>query len=210
MTLEETRNKILSDDDFVLEEARRLRYLYGLKREIRYALNRHEEIHTESVAEHIYGMHILSSYFIELEDVNSNLDYNKIQQLITWHDADEIETGDIIAHIKTDSDRKEAQDALEILYSKVPNLLRSTAEQIITEAENLETSEAQFMKAIDKAEPLFECMDEASYIQIHHKNNFTKADSLRVKKPYTEKFPYIDRFSDVINDYMEKEGYFPT
>lgn len=34
MNLEETRKKILEDDDFVLAEARRLRYLYKLKREI--------------------------------------------------------------------------------------------------------------------------------------------------------------------------------
>ncbi|MCB9819055.1 HD domain-containing protein [Candidatus Nomurabacteria bacterium] len=210
MTLEETRKRIMEDDEFVLEEARRLRYLYGLKREIRYALNRHEEIHTESVAEHIYGMHILSSYFIKLEDVNSEWDYNRIQQLITWHDADEIETGDVISHRKTDTDREEAKNALKNLFANMPELLRVDAESLINEEENRETKEACFVKAIDKAEPLFECMDEPSYISVHHKNNFTKADSIRIKKPYTKDFPYIDRFCDVINNDMETEGYFPN
>lgn len=69
-------------------------------------------MHTESVAEHIYGMHILSSYFIKLEDVSNKWDYNKIQQLITWHDADEIETGYVITHRKTDADRAEAKNVL--------------------------------------------------------------------------------------------------
>jgi len=210
MTLEETRQKILIDDEFVLEESRRLRYLYGLKKEIRYALSRSEPVHTESVAEHVYGMHILAGYFLSLEDTEESWDYNKIQQLITWHDTDEIETGDVIAHKKTSQDRVDAKLALTSLFQKMPEVMRFTAENLLSEYENQQTAEARFTKAIDKVEPLIECLDEASYIKVHHQNGFLKSDSIRIKRPYTERFPYINRFCDVLNDHLDKQGYFPV
>lgn len=209
MTIEETRKRILEDDEFVMSEARSLRYLYGLKREIRYALNRHEEVHTESVAEHVYGMHILAGYFLLLEDKNGDWNSDRIQELITWHDTDEIETGDVITHRKTDQDRADARLALANFFQKIPESLRPTAESLLQEYEEQHTIEARFTKAIDKVEPLFECLDELSYIQVHHKNGFTKNDSIRVKRPYTENFPYINRFTDILNDYLEEQGYFP-
>jgi 5'-deoxynucleotidase YfbR-like HD superfamily hydrolase len=208
MTLEETRKRILEDDEFVLNQSLRLRYLYGLKREIRYALNRHEEVHTESVAEHVYGMHILFGYFLPLEDVQGGWNSDRIQKLITWHDTDEIETGDVITHKKTDQDRTNAKLALGQLFEKIPESLRIEAEALLSEYEAQRTIESRFVKAIDKAEPLFECLEEPSYIEIHHQNNFTKEDSIRVKKPYTKDFPYIDRFCDVLNDYFEENGLF--
>lgn len=209
MTLEETRKKILEDDEFVIAQALRLRYLYGLKREIRYALNRHEDMHTESVAEHVYGMHILAGYFLPLEDVQGTWDNSRIQTLITWHDTDEIETGDIITHKKTEQDRVDAKLALVKLFEGIPEILRFEAEALLDEYEAQVTIESRFTKAIDKAEPLFECLNEPSYIKIHHQNNFTKNDSIRVKKPYTQNFQYIDRFCDVLNDYFEEQGLFP-
>lgn len=208
MNVEETKNLILSDDEFVLDEARRLRYLCGLKREIRYARKRHEEIHTESVAEHVYGMYVLSGYFLPLEDSEKKWDYNKIQQLITWHDADEIETGDIITHKKTDEDRENAKKALSQLFKKMPESLVTTAQTMLDEYEGQQTNEARFTKAIDKAEPLFECLDELTYKNIFQVNKFTKIDSNRAKESYVKDFPYIKRFCEVLTNHLEEQGFY--
>ncbi len=69
MTIEETREKILTDDAFVLEELRKLQYLYGQQQVIRSNLTRTEDIMTESVAEHIYGLTVLAHYFSLLEEL---------------------------------------------------------------------------------------------------------------------------------------------
>ena len=58
MTLEEfTKERIL-------EDTAKLQYLFGLKKVIRYNQGRAETDSTESVAEHVYGMHILAQYYL--------------------------------------------------------------------------------------------------------------------------------------------------
>ena len=52
--------------EVIMEDLKRLQYLYGLKKEIRYAQTRTQDDSTESVAEHIYGMHICGVYFLAL------------------------------------------------------------------------------------------------------------------------------------------------
>ena len=85
-------------DEEVLEEVKKIQYLYTLKREIRYAETRCDE--TESVAEHIYGMHICAMYFLPLEDPLCTWDKSRIFQMITLHDIDEIETGDVMRYLQ--------------------------------------------------------------------------------------------------------------
>ena len=106
--------------EYVISEVRKLQYLYQLKKEIRYAQNRHEEDSTESVAEHIYGMHILAAYFLPLVDTKGEWDKARIYEMITQHDIDEIETGDIVGYLNTDSDREKGLQAIQTVIEKSP------------------------------------------------------------------------------------------
>jgi 5'-deoxynucleotidase YfbR-like HD superfamily hydrolase len=110
----ETFNK-----DQILTDLAKLQYLYGLKKVIRYDQNRHETDSTESVAEHVYGMHILAQYFLPLENPKGSWDKSRIYEMITLHDIDEIETGDVLGYTKTEEIR-----ALEIESKNLPNILK--------------------------------------------------------------------------------------
>lgn len=207
MTLEETRKRILEDDEFVLEETEKLRYLYKLKKEIRYAQKRSEILDTESVAEHIYGMHVLANYFLPLEDLSKTWDKLKILETITWHDMEEIETGDTISHHKTEIHLKEAELALPTVIGNLPEHIREHTAKLMEEYEAKLTPEARFVKAIDKAEPLFEVRFD-SYKTILKNNGNTLENHWQTKRKYVESFPYIFRFVDVLTDVLAKEGYF--
>lgn len=207
MSIEALRNRILTDDAFVLEEIKRIRYLYRLKKEIRYALSRTETLETESVAEHIYGMHVIAQYFLPLEDVNGVWDTQKILEMITWHDIDEIETGDTISHHKTEIHLRAAQEALPKVIANLPDHIRAHVSELMDEYEARATPEARFTKAIDKCEPLFEIWEEC-YRTIMHENNNTVENHWATKRKYIEDFPYIMRFAEVATDRLIQNGFF--
>lgn len=190
---------------FILEEVSKLQYCYGLKNEIRYGESRADV--TESVAEHIYGMHVLASYFQELEDPTHAWNTARITQMITWHDMDEIETGDVIGYKKTEVDRQRGEDAMDVVISKLPTILQETVKKIVDEYSTQKTLEARFVKALDKIEPLFQLYNHNGK-EILMRNKTTQADSRRIKDAYVASFPFMKQFNDVLNDRMEKEGFF--
>ena len=205
MTLEEyTKEKILDD-------VKKLRYFYKLKEVTRYNTPRVAEDDTESVAEHLYGMQLLTHYFFPLEDVAGILDRGKVSALITMHDIDEIETGDYVSYIKTEAHRIEAEAAMPKVLSMAPEHLTETITNLVHEYETQETAEAKLVKAIDKIEPLLQIYTEKGRA-IMIRNKCTKEDSLRIKTPYIEEFPYIKKFALVLHeeliagDYYWKEG----
>lgn len=209
MTPSETRQRIAADDAFILSETERLRYVYTLKKEIRYAQERKETLDTESVAEHVFGMQVLANYFLPLEDTAGEWNKLKILETITWHDIDEIETGDTLAHLKTAAHRKEAEQALPKVISRLPETIRQHIDDLMQEYEERKTPEARFVKAIDVIEPLFEVRGEG-YKAILQKNGNTLADHWRTKRPHLEYFPYMLRFADVLTSRLEQEGFFVT
>jgi len=197
-------NRIFTEED-ILNEVSKLQYCYGLKQEIRYGEGRYDQ--TESVAEHIYGMQVLASYFIELEDPMHGWDSKRIFEMITWHDMDELETGDMIGYLKTQKDRMREADAMEVVLSKLPDLMRKRIAEVVSEYELQETIESRFVKALDKIEPLFHLYNENGKT-ILNRNRTTQMDSRKIKDSYVAPFPYMRQFNDVINDKMEHEGYF--
>ena len=207
MTIEETREKILTDDAFVVSETDKIRYLYTLKHEIRFARTREEEIYTESVAEHVYGMHMVANYFLPLEDSAGEWNWKRVYEMITWHDTDEIETGDSVSFTKTDADRKRGQEAIPIMLKKVPAHMKSNAETILAEFEDQQTIESRFVKAIDKIESSIEVFDD-NYRPIMHHNGESRTIHNSIKFPYTKDFPYINRFAEVIANNLEQRGFF--
>ena len=197
-------NRIFTEED-ILEEVAKLQYCYGLKQEIRYGEGRLDQ--TESVAEHIYGMHVLASYFIELEDPQHSWDAKRIFEMITWHDMDELETGDVIGYKKTQADRERGANAMEVVLQKLPSAVATRVRDIVEEYESQGTVEARFVKALDKVEPLFHLYNENGKT-ILIRNKTTQADSRKIKDSYVAPFPYLRQFNDVINERMENEGFF--
>lgn len=195
---------MLSKED-ILKEVRTLQYFYGLKKEIRYGETRTDV--GESVAEHIYGMHVLALYFLAHEDPQHIWNRQRIYQMITWHDMDELETGDIIGYKKTPDDRKREETAMEAVSARVPAILQTEFHTIIEEYQEQKTAESRFVKALDKLEPLFQIYNENGK-EILLRNRTTQEDSRKIKDAYVEPFPLMRAFNDVLNTTMEEEGFF--
>lgn len=191
----------------ILEAIKQIQYLYGLKYEIRYELTRKQDDFSESVAEHIYGMHILCQYFLPLEDTKGGWDQNKIRQLITWHDIDEVETGDMIGWKKTDADRAREKEAGDRVVEKMPEVFRRDVGTLLDEYDAQETNEAKFVKALDKIEPLFHLYNPLGK-KLAHEVGHTFDASNRIKEPYVVSFPHIKHYSETIQKIMMEEGFF--
>lgn len=201
------QEKILADDAFVIEETKKLQYLYGLKNEIRYNATRAEEIETESVAEHVYGMHILATYFLLLEDEDKKMDWQKVFEMVTFHDIDEVETGDMIGYLKTPEIRANETTAALRVIGKSPTVIKERVSSLLHEYDELKSAEAIFVKAIDRIEPIFHLLNENGR-KIIKKNHTTREQSDSIKRAYVESYPYMKRFFEVLSDQMEKESYY--
>lgn len=207
MTIEETRKRILQDDDFVLSELRKIQELFKMKKVIRYHHTREEVIDTESVAEHVYGMMVLVGYFLPLEDQKNESDFNKIQQMALYHDIDEIETGDTIGYMKTKDDIDNERKAQDLVVNKLPSTIQNSVRKILDEYDEQETFESMFTKAVDKVEPVFHLFTENG-LRICKELKPTRAQHQSIKDEYTKSFPCIYRFQKVTEDKMEERGYY--
>lgn len=193
--------------EYIINEVKKLQYLYGLKYEIRYAQSRPADIFTESVAEHIYGMHICAQYFMPLEDPKGTWNKARIYELITIHDIDELETGDMLGYLKTDDIRDKEKESKLIVLEKLPEHLKPNFKLLINEYEDQKTSEARFVKAIDRFEPLIQVYGDFGRFVIET-NNTTEEQAQRIKEPYMKHFPVMHRYNQVIHQAMIDEGYF--
>ena len=202
-----TREKILTDDAFVLEETKKIQYLFGLKHEIRYGLDRTAHDFTESVAEHVYAMHIVSDYFLPLEKGAADLNISEIRQMITWHDIDELETGDTISWKKTPEQIANEKTAWQAVIPKLPTHISQVVSAVVSNYETRTTAEAKFVKAIDKVEPIFHLYTPNGK-RWCEEVGMTRHNADRVKLPFVKEFPLIERFIMVVHDQMEKEGFF--
>jgi len=207
MNLDKIREKIMTDDKFVMSEFRKLQYLFKQQKVIRYNLPRSEEIITQSVAEHLYGMRVLADYFSKIEDAGTSLDAVKISKLITWHDIDEVETGDVIGFLKTDADRNKEHNALETVLQLSPTVLQTEIRSIYIEYKTQKTIEARFVKAIDKMEPSFFLLNPNGK-EIFTIRPATYNQHNSIKEQYIKDFPFMYRFYNVSNTLFLNGGYF--
>jgi 5'-deoxynucleotidase YfbR-like HD superfamily hydrolase len=207
MTLTEIRNNIMTDDAFVLEEVRKLQYLHQLKTIIRSNLKRTEDVQTESVAEHIYTMLILADYFSRIEEFETPLSMQRVYELITWHDIDEIETGDVVGYHKTAADRAKEHEAQQKVIMTAPVAMRHTITEALLAYKNQDTPEAQFVKAIDKIDPVFMILNENGR-KICDITPMNEDQHTRIKIPYLKNYPYMMRFFVVTRDELRKGGFF--
>ncbi len=203
MTVDEyTEEKILEDLD-------RLSYLYGLKRVMRYNQQREEPLYTESVAEHLYGMNLLAQYFLPLEDPAGLFNRARIYEMITLHDIDEIETGDVLGYTKTDAIREQEVVAMRIVAEKSPQHIQSFIKERVEEYEAKETIEAKFARAIDKMEPLVHIY-HPMVRDILHINQTTIEQSRSIKDKYIADFPFITKFNETVHQKLDTDGFFWT
>ncbi len=206
MMVEEIREKILTDDEFVLAELERVQYLYGLQRVIRSNLTRKEDIKTESVADHIYALGVLAEYFARVEVV-PNINLEKVRTMITWHDIDEIETGDTVGFHKTNEHHNAEEAAIQKAIASSPIVLKESMMSTITEYKEQQTLEARFVKALDKIEPIFYFLN-ANGKRVFEVSPATKEQHCRIKEPYIKDFPYMSRFHFVTLKIFEERDYF--
>lgn len=205
--MKDVRQKILDSDEFVLDEVKKIQYLYNLKQEIRYNSSRTENIISESVAEHIYGVMILVYYFMPLEDTEHIYDKEKILTMMLFHDMDEIETGDKIGYLKSKKDREQENKAMEAVLNNMPTIISEGVKGSILEYVSQKTSESRFVRAIDKVEPLFELFNKNGKAVLQ-RNRTTYDQHMCIKQPYVKDFPILKRFNEVISLEMVKSKFF--
>ncbi|MCA9361087.1 HD domain-containing protein [Candidatus Kaiserbacteria bacterium] len=194
------------DKEKIISEVKKLQYLYRLKQEIRYNCVRPTLDLTESVAEHVYGMQILALYFLPLENPTGDWDRAKIFEMITIHDIDEVETGDMLGYQKTPEIRAKEANAMKIVIDNSPEHLKAHWMELVNEYEALTSPEAKFVKAIDRFEPLIH-LYTAHGREILKKNHTTRNQSQGLKYPYVKDFPYMSKFTYAIDEVMTEEGY---
>ncbi len=209
MNVLEIRQKLLADEVFVIEELRKVQTLYQLKRVIRYDQSRNVEEDTESVAEHIFGMHCLVDYFLPLEDMEGKWDRMTIHTMLQYHDIDEILTGDVVGYRKTSTEVAEERAAAEQTIMKLPISMQEIIRNSLDAYESGSTPEARFVKAIDKIEPVFHLYNEAGR-QTMAELKTTKEQHDRIKYPHVEGFPVIKRFAEVMTEQFRKESFYHT
>ena len=191
----------------VLEEVKKLQFFYGLKREIRFGESRTDATNPESVAEHIYGMHVLFDYFLPLEDPEGNWDKERIRKMITFHDIDEVITGDIVGYLKTEKDKQAEREATKEILEGAPDSMRQTLTDTLEEYEKRESVESRFVKAIDKMDPVIQIFNQNGK-ELLNRMNTTRDQHDSIKKPYFIGFPIMDRFYSVLIEEMDAEGFF--
>ena len=191
----------------ILEEIARIKYLYKVKGIIRYGRERDPWERAESVAEHVYAMMVLVNYFIPLEDPEGKLDRARIMDMALVHDIDEIENGDIINYKKTDEDRLREEQDMQTALDSIPQSMTIDTRALVDEYNKQETRESQFVKAIDKVEPVFELFDKYGKT-IVHKNKTTYEQFIGPKSSYIRDFPMIVQFVEIMTEEMMKQGYF--
>lgn len=186
----------------IIDEMHRVRRMYVLKETMRYFSKRDTSRHSESVAEHLFGMQILAQYFLPLEDPHYALDRYRINELILFHEIGEIETGDIPMAVKTEADREFEKGAAKRVADSLPSHLSEVAWKRFHEYEFRESPEAFFTFAIDKIEPIFQMLHPKA-IPLFREQGFTRDIALGNKIDATEQYPYMRKFVDAWTEHME-------
>ena len=208
MTVAETKEKLFASGEFVFEEFQRLQFFFGLKHEIRYKNERTiVKDAYDSVAEHVYGMHIAFQYFWPLEDEHKSWDATMMLSMITLHDIEEVITGDVIGYDKTEADRQAEAQAMQGVFTKTPEFMKDNVKTLLEAYEKRESKEAKFVKAIDKIEPLIHLYNQEGKEMLHVMGT-TFEQNASIKVPHFKEFPVIMRFYEVIASRMKKEGFF--
>ncbi|MFC4892844.1 HD family hydrolase [Pseudofrancisella aestuarii] len=136
-----------------IEETDKLKSIY------RRALIKCDNNRRENTAEHSWQVTLMA---VILQDyANENIDITKVMKMLLIHDIVEIYAGDTFAFdshaILAEQNAKEL-DALEKIFSLLPNKDAKKYKNLWLEFEENKTAEAKFSKAIERVVPLFQNM----------------------------------------------------
>ncbi|MBP9717550.1 MAG: HD domain-containing protein [Candidatus Pacebacteria bacterium] len=211
MTIEEIREKILTDADYVQSQIDLLASYFQLKHTIRWAHKRIHEDETESVAEHIFGLHILIDYFFPLVD-DYVLDLNKIRHLATWHDMAEAFVGDMTTRAKTQEHKDKEKEAEQKIIESAPQHLQDILKAVYNEFDARITPESKFVKALDRIEPFFylyflskKTKDYTTYFDL----GWTAEEYRSHRHPFVSEFGVIKRFDDILYENLKVTNFHP-
>ena len=196
----------LSDEE-ILVIARQLRAGYRMKHTLRYASTRPSE-HSESDAEHVYGLLLLLQYFLPLENPERTWNRERIYGMLLYHDFPEIIHGDVAYHLKTPEQIAQEHAAAPVAFKLLPEPLASEGMALWQEYEVCVTPEAKFVHALDKIEPMFEIFEFSPGTESMHRLKFTYDMHLGKKLKATECFPVMRRFVMVVSEEMRRQGVF--
>lgn len=208
MTITEINEKIMNDKEFVKLELNKFSIYYNLKHTIRWARTRNGDV-TESVAEHIYGMHVLSSYFLPLIDNESKLNHELIHNMITWHDMAEAIVSDMTTKSKTEAHKASEKEAEASLTETATDHLQKTIQLIYSTYDDRSTEEAKFVKALDKIEPMFHIFflkTKNVDMKAHFAFEWEANEYREYRAKFVDFFNVIKRFDDIL--YKETFEYF--
>jgi putative hydrolase of HD superfamily len=186
----------LPSDTEILDIVRRLRVGYKLKRTPRYGATRDAAVHSESVAEHIFALHYLATYFMAVGQLQHQLNVERVRDLITFHDFGEIPGGDKPYKFKTKADEAQEREDAGLVFDQLPVEIRGLAQRAWNEYEARETLEAKFVYALDKLEPCFELYDPVNEKTLT-KLGYTYDDHINKKLEATQSFPLMRRIVEV-------------
>jgi 5'-deoxynucleotidase YfbR-like HD superfamily hydrolase len=127
--------------------------------------------------------------------------------MITQHDIGEIETGDIIGYLKSDTERENEISATLVVIEKSPAHMQAYMLSLAKEYEEQITIESKFVKAIDKFDPLVQIYNEEGKT-INLLKKTTAEQSRSIKEPYLKEFPIMHAYNKIIQRCMEEEGFF--
>jgi len=158
----------------------------------------------ESIAEHCWSSFLLADYFLQKEELS--LDRQKIYDMIIYHDIVELEIGDIpIHHNDHGLTKKLLEDnARPHVLNQLPSCLFAKVKQLLDELEESKAPEANFIHAVEKLDPLIQCLyDRELFIQ----HNYTVELIRKKKDHYMTQFPPINEMYTALLEYLVREGY---
>jgi 5'-deoxynucleotidase YfbR-like HD superfamily hydrolase len=200
---------LTKSDAEILAIAHQLRVAYGMKRTLRYNSTRDFSVHSESVAEHVFALIFLATYFLPLEEVGPSLDKAKLYEILLYHDFGEIIHGDAVTYYKTKEHAEREKEAAKDVFASLPESLREVAEERWRAYEEHTCPEAYFAHALDKVEPLFELLDPVNERSVKRlKTTYTMHIGHKLKE--VDAYPVMKRFTNVIsNDMKERDVFWP-
>ena len=193
----------------IQKEIEHIVYLLGMKQVTRFGFERTENDPTESVAEHVYGLFVLAKYFLPLVDPEHKLDWQKIYDMILWHDTGEIETGDIPMFQKTEQHDTEELQALELVKDKSPKHLSVEIYNSAMHYETEDSQERKFMKAIDKLESAFSLRSNTVTAKMRFaKQQVTHEMFVEARTKACGSYPLLLEFGLEIGEYLKEHKTF--
>jgi 5'-deoxynucleotidase YfbR-like HD superfamily hydrolase len=196
----------LSDEE-ILAIAHQLRVGYAFKRVLRFNTTRDQSVHSESDAEHVFGLIYLAEYFARVELVGKSLNLLKLHNLLLFHDFGEIKYGDINTYEKNQSHIDREREAAKEVFASLPEPLDQLGLEAWQEYEDHKSPEARFAYALDKIEPLFELLDPVNERSVK-RLKITVEMHLGNKVKAVVEYPVMARFVDVLTKDMVARGVF--